>query len=192
MASARSRIEFGHGLAHANARDLRDDVVQAFDVLNVERGVDVDAVAQQLLDVHVALGMAASRDIGVGEFIDQSKLRSAREQSVEIHFLELTPFVFEAMARHDLEALNKRLGLGASMGLNHACDDIVAVLQSGACLLQHLIGFADARRRTEENLQLADASLLFASPWQAGRPAKGAGQAHAAGRPWGIESLRGI
>ena len=72
-------------------RNLRHDVVQAFDVLNIERGVDVDAVAQQLLDVHVALGMPASRDIGVGEFIDQSKLRSAPEQSVEIHFLELTP-----------------------------------------------------------------------------------------------------
>ena len=32
-----------HGLAHPDMGDLRDDVVQAFDVLDVEGGVDVDA-----------------------------------------------------------------------------------------------------------------------------------------------------
>ena len=131
-------------------------------MLNVERGVDVDAVAQQLLDVEVALGVAAARDIGVGEFIDQGKLRAAREQSVEIHFLQLTAFVFEAMARNDLEAVNKRFGLCAAMGLDHAHDDIVAVLQSRARLLQHLIGLADARRRTEKDLQPPGAALLLA------------------------------
>ena len=36
----------GHCLAHADVRDLSDDVVQAFDVLNVDGGVDVDAAAQ--------------------------------------------------------------------------------------------------------------------------------------------------
>ena len=34
-----------HGLAHAHVRDLRDHVVQAFDVLDVDRGIDVDAGA---------------------------------------------------------------------------------------------------------------------------------------------------
>ena len=33
----------GHGLAHAHVRDLRDHVVQALDVLDVDRRVDVDA-----------------------------------------------------------------------------------------------------------------------------------------------------
>ena len=32
-----------HGLAHAHVRDLRDDVVEALDVLDVDGGVDVDA-----------------------------------------------------------------------------------------------------------------------------------------------------
>ena len=32
-----------HGLAHAHAGDLRDDVVQALDVLDVDGRVDVDA-----------------------------------------------------------------------------------------------------------------------------------------------------
>jgi hypothetical protein len=49
------------------------------------------------------------------------------------------------------------------MGLNHSCDDIGTVLQSGPCLLQHFIGFADARRGTHEYFQLAEASLFSAS-----------------------------
>ncbi len=44
-----------HRLAHPDAGDARDHVVQAFDVLDVQRGVDVDARRQQLLDVQVAL-----------------------------------------------------------------------------------------------------------------------------------------
>ena len=122
----------------------------------------------------------------------KSKLRSARDQSVEIHFLELMAFVLEALARNDLEAVNKRLGLFAAMGLNHADDDIVAVLQSGPCLLQHLIGLADAGRGTEKIFSSRGASLLFAPPWQAGRPAKGAGQGCAADLPWGIDPCAGL
>ena len=67
----------GHGFAHAHARDLRDHIVEALDVLDVERGIDVDAVVQQLFHVEIALGMAASRRIRVGELIDQCDLRMA-------------------------------------------------------------------------------------------------------------------
>ena len=44
--SARSKIGVGHRLAHAHLRDLRDDVVQALDVLDVDGRVDVDAAAR--------------------------------------------------------------------------------------------------------------------------------------------------
>ncbi len=43
-----------HRLAHAHAGDRGDDVVEAFDVLDVQRRVDVDAGGQQFLDVEVA------------------------------------------------------------------------------------------------------------------------------------------
>ena len=161
MASARSRIESGTVSRTRTRGDLRDDVVEAFDVLNVERGVDVDAVVQQLFDVEVALGMAAARDIGVGEFVDQRELRAPREEGVEVHLLELTVLVLEAMAGDDFEALQQRLGLLAPMRLDHADDDVVAVLLSGARLLQHLIGLADAGGRAEEDLQPAQSASFF-------------------------------
>ena len=74
-----------HRLAHADAGDARDDIVQAFDVLDVERGVDVDAGADQLLDIHVALGMPAAGRVAVRQLIDQGELRAARQQCVEVH-----------------------------------------------------------------------------------------------------------
>ena len=77
-----------HGLAHPHMGDLRDHVVEALDVLDVDRGIDVDAVGQQFLDVEIALGMTAARRVGMREFVDQGDLRPARDQRVEIHLLE--------------------------------------------------------------------------------------------------------
>ena len=51
MSSALERIEFGHRFAHANVGDLGHDVIQAFNVLDVDRRVDVDAPLEQFFDV---------------------------------------------------------------------------------------------------------------------------------------------
>ena len=47
-----------HGFAHAYASDLGDHIVQAFEMLDVDGGVDIDAGLQQLLDILPALGVA--------------------------------------------------------------------------------------------------------------------------------------
>ena len=77
--------------AHAYMGDLRDDVVEAFDVLNIDRGIDVDAVAHQLFDVEIALRMAAALRVGVRKLVDQHELRSPGDDGVEVHFLEPLP-----------------------------------------------------------------------------------------------------
>ena len=43
----------------------------------------------------------------------------------------------------------------SAVGLDNADDDVVAVLLAGARRLQHLVGLADARRRADENPELA-------------------------------------
>jgi hypothetical protein len=40
-----------HGLLHLHAGDLRDDVVQALEVLDVDSGVDVDPRGQDFLHI---------------------------------------------------------------------------------------------------------------------------------------------
>ena len=69
--------DVGNGLAHDDAGDARNDVGEALEVLDVERGPDVDARVEQLLDVLPALGMAALRRVGVGEFVDDDQLGPA-------------------------------------------------------------------------------------------------------------------
>ena len=115
---------------------------------------------KQLLDVEVALGMAAAGRIGVGELVDQHDLRAAGHDGVEVHLLEPLALVFEPPARNDLEALQQRFRLLAAVGLDDADDDVVAVLLAGAGLLQHLVGLADAGGGADENPQLADALFL--------------------------------
>ena len=149
-----------HRLAHADAGDPGDDVVQAFDVLDVERGVDVDAGGEQLLDIHVALGMPAARRVGVRELIDQRELRPARQQRVEVHLLQPAPSVFDRAARDDLEAFEQRLGFACGRGSRRRRPrhrrPPAARLRRG----EHLVGLADAGRGAEEHLQPAARSLL--------------------------------
>ena len=99
----------GNRLANAHLRDLGDDVVQAFDVLDVDGGIDVDAVVQDLLHVEVALGMTAAGRVGVGKLVDKHDLRPAGENGVDVHLLEPSPLVLHASARDDLEALEQGL-----------------------------------------------------------------------------------
>ena len=73
MSSALSMIESGTVSRTRTLRDLRDDIVQAFDVLDVERRVDVDARGQQLFDIVIALGVPAARRVGVGELVDEQR-----------------------------------------------------------------------------------------------------------------------
>ena len=150
----------GDGLAHTHAGDLRDDVVQAFDVLDVDRGVDVDAAVQQFFDVEIALRVAAARRIGVGEFVDESELRAARDDRVDVHLIEGLPPVIDALARNDLKAVEQHLGFLAAVRLNDADNEVHAFLLLGARGLQHFEGLADPRRGANEYLQFSGAPFL--------------------------------
>src|SRR6185436_4627394 len=105
----------GHRLAHAHARDLGDDVVQALDVLDVDGGVDVDAALQQLLDVAIALGVAATGNVGVRQLVDQDQARAPLESGIDVEFAEDTVDVDGRLARQDRQALQQCLGLLASV-----------------------------------------------------------------------------
>ena len=67
-----------HRLAHPDLREGCDDIVEAFDVLDVQGREDIDAGRKQLLDVLPALGVAAAGRVGVGELVDQRELRLPR------------------------------------------------------------------------------------------------------------------
>ena len=153
-------IESGTVSRTLTPRDPGDDVVQAFDMLDVEGRIDVDPGGEQFLDIHVALGMPALRRIGVGKFVDQNEAWPPGQNGIEIHFGERVALVRDDPARDDFEPLKKRLGLLAAMRLDDTDDDIDAFglfcLRRG----QHFIGLADARRGAEKDPQAAPLRLL--------------------------------
>ena len=118
----------GQRLAHPDRGDLRHHVVQALDVLDVERRIDVDAGGQQLLDVLVALLVPAAGRVGVRQLVHQHQPGLARQDGVDVHLVQRALAVRHLLARHDLEAVEQRLGLGALVGLDDADDDVDAFL----------------------------------------------------------------
>ena len=149
-----------HGLAHPDMGDLGNHVVEALDMLDIDRGVNVDAVGQQFLDVEIAFRVPAAWRIGMGEFVDQCDIGMARDQRVQIHFLERLIPVGETFARQDFQAREQRLGLRPAVGLDHADDHVGAGLQFGVRALQHLVGLADAGGGADEDLEPAGLSML--------------------------------
>jgi hypothetical protein len=160
-----------HGLAHTDLRDLRDHVVEAFDMLDVERRVDVDARRQQLLDIEIALRMAAAGRVGVRQFIDQHERGSAREDRVEVHLLERTILVVDAAARQELEPFEQGARFLAAMGLDEAHHHVDAFAARGLGGAQHLERLTDAGRGAEEYLQAALALACRLAKERVGRRA---------------------
>jgi hypothetical protein len=145
----------GHRLAHPDAGDLRDDVVEAFDMLDVQRRVDVDTAIEQFLDVEIALRMAAALGVGMGEFVDQNECRPfAGEDGVEIHLVEQAAFVFDGV-----RGMISKPSTSASVSLRPwvSTTPITTSTPSafGAAGDEHFIGLADARRGAEKYLQTA-------------------------------------
>ena len=135
--------------------DLGNHVVQAFEMLHVDGGVDVDPGFQKLFNVLPALGMAQARRIGMRQLIDQDQCRVARECSIEVKLPKLCAAILHQPLRKDFQAFQQGFGFRASVRLDVARHDIDAF--GVACLrgFQHGVGFADTRCRAQENFQLA-------------------------------------
>ncbi len=152
----------GHRLAHAHPGDLRDHVVQALEVLHVERGEDVDARVEQLLHVLPPLHVARSRRVRVGELVDEEQLGLSRERSVEVELVQLDAAVLHLAPREQLQAHEQRPRVVPSVRLHDPDDDgALLVVDLAARGLEHRVGLADAWRGAEEDRQLAPRRLLL-------------------------------
>ena len=92
-----------HALLDLHPGELLDHVVEALEVLDVHRGDDVDAGAEQLLHVLVALGVPAARGVGVGQLVHQRDRRPALEHRVEVHLFQHHAAVLDLPPRHLLQ-----------------------------------------------------------------------------------------
>ena len=165
-------LEHGVGdrLAHDHAGDLGHDVVQALDVLDVERRVHGDPGVEQLEHVLPPLGMAGARGIGVRQLVDEDDRRPASQRGVQVELLEGGGPVGHDAGGQDLEPLEQRFRLGPPVGLDAADDNVHPVRPEHPRRLEHRVRLADAGGGAEEELEPPArlARLLFLGARQQG------------------------
>ncbi len=143
----------GHGFAHLHAGDLGDDVVEAFDVLDVDRRVDVDAGDEQFFDVHPAFRMARARMIAVRQFVDADHARTAPERRVDVELGQHHAAMFQALRRQHFEAFEQFFRFLAPVQFDVADNDVDMFGLELARGFEHRVALADAWRGAEEDLQ---------------------------------------
>ena len=121
-------------------------------MLHVDRGVYVDAGIQQLLHILPALAVAAAGGITVRQLIDQQQLWRLGQNAVEVHLAQRHATVFKTPLRLLWQAGKHRLGFCPAMGFHHANAQVDALTQLRLRRLQHGVGLAHARCRTEKDL----------------------------------------
>ena len=124
-------------------------------MLDVQRGDDADARAQDLLDVLVALRVAAAGGVGVGQLVDQGDGRPAGEHGVEVHLLQHDAAVLDPPARHLLQLADLGGGLRPAVRLDEADHHVDALPPQPVSLLEHVVGLADPGREAQVDLQPA-------------------------------------
>ena len=139
----------GQALADDDVGDLGDHVVEAFDVLDIERGPNIDARVQQLLDVLPPLCMARARRVGVGQLVDQDQPWPARKCGVEVELPERHATVRNVSRGKRFESVQQRFRFRPAMWLDITDHDLGARLalpasggEHGVCLA-HPSGVAE-------------------------------------------------
>ena len=120
ISSARSRIASGTVSRTRDAGDLRDDVVEALDVLDVERGVDVDARRRAARSTSCQrLAWREPGRVGVGQLVDEQQAaagapaRASRSNSASV-----VPRYSTARRGRTSRPSSERRGLGAAVRLD--------------------------------------------------------------------------
>ena len=145
----------GHLLLLLDAGDLGDDVVEALQVLDVDRRDHGDARVEDLVDVLPPLRVSAARGVGVGQLVDEHDLRAALEDGVDVEFGEPGAAVVDVARRDDFDAVEQLCGLLAAVRFDHRCDDVGAAFQPTVSLAEHRVRLPDAGSCAEVDAQLS-------------------------------------
>ena len=161
----RRQVEHGVGyrFPHGDAGDLGDDVDDAFEVLDIDGGIDMDAGSQQFLDILPSFWVSAAGGVAMGEFVDQNETGLAPKSRVEVELFQQYPLVCTAYPGQNLHALEQGIGLRSAVRFNvtgHHLPSLGLLLAGG---LEHGVGLADTGAIAEKDLQPSPVFLgLFA------------------------------
>ncbi len=153
-----------HGFLHGGGCNVVNGIGTAFQMLHVQRGVNVYSRGQQILHVLIAFPVAHSRDVGMRQFIHQNKLGLHAQCLLQIKFLHFhspVNHLFHGKAR---QPANEPHRIFPPMGFRHADNDLHALVRRLNGRLQHGACFAYSRRHAKEDFQQAAAGTGFLPP----------------------------
>ena len=136
-----------NGLGNPHAGDAGDRVVQAFQMLDIERGPDIDAGIQDFSHILPAFGVAQAGAVGVGQFIDKQQSRLSAQCGVQVELLQLLAAIGDLQPGQRFEWANLLDCPGPAMGFDKARDNVDAGFAFMVGGDQHFPGFADTRGR---------------------------------------------
>jgi hypothetical protein len=139
----------GDGLALAHPGYRLDDVAERLQVLDVDRGDDVDACLEQCLDVLPALGVPGAGDVGVRKLVDEGDGGVALQDRLDVHLGEGGAAVLDRAAGHLFEAVQHHLRARPAVVLDEGDDAVGTALHPAVGLGEHRVRLADARCRPE-------------------------------------------
>ena len=94
-----------------DAGDTADHVVQRFQMLHVDGGVDVDAGGEQFLHILPAFGMTRTGGVGMRQLVHQQQSRLARQRRVQVELLEQVALVGDFPRREHFQPPQECRGL---------------------------------------------------------------------------------
>ena len=140
-------------LGDSDTRDLGDHVVQAFQVLDVDGGPNVDARLEQFPNILPTLGVPASQRVRVGKFINEDRCGFAGKRCIKI---KLSDACADHLARRNaLQPFCHRFGFSAPVRFQITDHKIAVTFLLLLRRLKHGVGFADACRHAEKDLETA-------------------------------------
>ena len=96
-----------HPFAYLRASDVLDLVGDAFEMLDVDGGDDVDAGVEFFQDILPALFVpAGSRHVRVGKLVDERDRGMPSQYRVKVHLIESASPVLDHLARYHLKAVD--------------------------------------------------------------------------------------
>src|SRR5713226_4089571 len=138
-----------HPFPDLDAGDVRDNVRQALQVLNVDSADDGDTRLQQVLHILPAFFVFRAWSIGMRQFIHQGNRWVALDDGIGVHLLDDDALIWNFLPRHDLQASGHLGRPGTRVRFEKADHHVSAALLAPMQLFERRIGLAYARRNPQ-------------------------------------------
>ena len=161
--------------------DLGHHVVEALEVLDIDRGVDVDAGPEKLLHILPPLLVTGAGGVGVGQFVHQDDLGLPGKHRIKVHLREGDPLVRDQGWRNDLQPFQEGVGLRTAVGLHVPRHHVPTFEPPLAGRLQHGIGLPHPGGIAEEDLEPGLRLAAASSAWASFSSASGEGRLSSSG-----------